>query len=161
MVFQILRKCVSWINHMSKSKFSNLEGCKIARVSTVPFFVFSQLKDQIHDLAEANGKVVVICSDGAELRNLIDHKNITKYVIEISRKISLVRDLIAVVRLYRYLKKEEIQICHSTTPKAGMVSMLAAYIAGTKVRIHTFTGQPWATSNSMPNKLVKICDKIK
>ena len=145
---------------MRGSNILDLEGCKIARVSTAPFFVFSQLNSQLFDIACANGNVIVICSEGEELRKLSHHKNLSTHIIEISRKISLFKDIIALWRLYQFLKKEKIHICHSTTPKAGIISMLAATLAGTKVRIHTFTGQPWATSKTLKNQILRICDII-
>ena len=141
-------------------KSRNLDRCKIARISTVPFFVFSQLNNQIQDLANANGDIYIVCSPGKELKYLGSHRNIRTYAIKISRKISPIQDISAVFRIYNFLKSEQIQICHSTTPKAGILSMLAAYLAGTPVRLHTFTGQPWATGNGFKNTIVKLCDKL-
>ena len=56
------------------------------------------------------------------------------------RNISLIKDLISVFKLYIFFRNEKPQIVHSITPKAGLLSMFAAYFAGVPIRVHTYTG---------------------
>jgi len=51
-------------------------------------------------------------------------------------------------------------IVHSTTPKAGMIAMLAAKLTGVPFRLHTFTGQVWQTRTGLMRKLLIATDKL-
>jgi len=85
---------------------------------------------------------------------------ITVVPIKIKRKISLLRDLIALWQLIRLFNQYDFNIVHSVTPKAGLLAMLAAVITGVKVRIHTFTGQVWATKTGLARMILKGFDKL-
>ena len=65
--------------------------------------------------------------------------------IEIERGISLWRDLKAVFAARKYFNQMKFDAVHSVTPKAGLVTALAAKLAGVMHRTHIFTGQVWAT----------------
>ena len=43
------------------------------------------------------------------------------------------------------MRRERFDLVHSMTPKAGLLAMVAARVARVPVRLHTFTGQVWAT----------------
>lgn len=63
----------------------------------------------------------------------------------IERKISIKNDLKALAALYKIFKNNKFDSVHSVTPKAGLLTAMAAWLAGVKVRIHIYTGQVWAT----------------
>jgi glycosyltransferase involved in cell wall biosynthesis len=46
------------------------------------------------------------------------------------------------------------------TPKAGLLAMLASRIAGVPIRIHTFTGQVWATRGGLTRLILKSADRL-
>ena len=104
--------------------------------------------------------LLVICSDGPELDDLRKETGAKYQVLEIPRHISVLKDILAVWQLFKILRSTNVDICHSTTPKAGLITMIAAFFARTRVRLHTFTGQPWATNSSIKGVLSKISDRI-
>jgi glycosyltransferase involved in cell wall biosynthesis len=57
-------------------------------------------------------------------------------------------------------KKEKPQIVHSITPKAGLLSMLAAKLAGVPVRMHTFTGLIFPTKKGFLQQLLIAMDRL-
>jgi glycosyltransferase involved in cell wall biosynthesis len=64
-------------------------------------------------------------------------------VPQLGREISIVRDLVATVRLSALLRRERPQILHTHTAKAGTVGRLAALLAGDArppIVVHTFHG---------------------
>ena len=61
------------------------------------------------------------------------------YSFPIMRKISLWKDIKAVVALTRYFRTMEFDAVHSITPKAGLICALASFFANLKHRSHTFT----------------------
>lgn len=119
-----------------------LRGLRIARVTTVPFFLTTQLKGQIQYLVGAGASVTVITSSGPELQGL-SVRGVSIENIEIARSINPLSDLLALFRLLRCFRRNRFDIVHSTTPKAGLLCALAGVLARLPVRLHTFTGQPW------------------
>jgi glycosyltransferase involved in cell wall biosynthesis len=134
-----------------------LKGVRLARVSTVVFFVDTQLHNQIHHVIGAGAEVTVIASE-ASLNRLINYCNYVS--VEIPRNISLVKDVVALFNLLRVFRDNEFQIVHSTTPKAGLLCAVAGKFAGVPVRLHTFTGQPWVTLKGTKRFLAKLADKV-
>ena len=49
---------------------------------------------------------------------------------------------------------------HSITPKAGLLAMIASFLTRTPLRIHTFTGQVWATSSGSRRLILKYLDRL-
>lgn len=142
---------------MSTSHQFEIKDVNIARVSSVAFFIETQLRAQITSLVDSQAKVTVVASEsclGQEIPG-------TEYVsIEIPRKINLFKDLIALVKLWLLFKRSKFEIVHSTTPKAGLLSAIAARLARVPIRLHTFTGQPWVELTGLKYFLSKGSDKL-
>ncbi len=137
-----------------------LQGMRIARVSTVPFFVVSQLKHQIETLAASGARITVITSTGPELDSLRGLAGVECVPVDIPRSISPWRDLLAVIRLWSLFRGMRVDIVHSTTPKAGLLTALAARLAGVPIRLHTFTGQPWVNMRGVKRWLARASDRL-
>jgi glycosyltransferase involved in cell wall biosynthesis len=86
------------------------------------------------------------------------HLNIKPLHIE--RAISPIRDVNALFRLIVLFRKYRYRAVHSVTPKAGLLSMLAAFLVRIPVRIHTFTGQVWANRRGVARWCFKIADRV-
>ncbi len=80
--------------------------------------------------------------------------------ISIYRKINLIHDLLAIVKLYKYFVKMDFDTIHSISPKAGLLSSIAGRLAGIKIRIHIFTGQIWASKKGIYRVFLKMFDKL-
>lgn len=78
----------------------------------------------------------------------------------IKREISPQKDIVAFLKLYSIFRKENFHSVHSVTPKAGLLSMCASFIARVPVRIHTFTGQVWATKRGISRWFLKFMDRL-
>ena len=78
--------------------------------------------------------------------------------VPIERAPSLVRDLRALWILQRYFRANRVDVVHSFTPKAGLLAIAAAALAGVPVRVHTFTGQVWATRSGLWRFILKAFD---
>src|SRR5205823_3788970 len=59
---------------------------------------------------------------------------------EMSRSVSPWQDFLALVALYRFLRREKPSIVHTHTAKAGVLGRIAARLAGVPVIVHTFHG---------------------
>ncbi len=120
--------------------------------------VRSFLLDQLRALsASYQVSVVSNTTDPGWLRSLGVDADVTP--IRIERKISLLDDLRALVALTRLFRARGFAAVHSVTPKAGLLTMLAGALAGVPVRIHTFTGQVWATRTGVARRLLRGADR--
>jgi glycosyltransferase involved in cell wall biosynthesis len=137
-----------------------LQGIRIARVSTIPFFVFTQLRAQLEALAEAGAQVSIISSDDELSNNLQMIEGCEYHSLSIAREISFFADLLTLFRLWKLFRREQFEIVHSTTPKAGLLCAIAGKLAGVPVCVHTYTGQPWVTMKGIKKALVKYSDKL-
>ena len=79
--------------------------------------------------------------------------------LPIERAIAPLSDLRCLARLVRLMRRERFDLVHSITPKAGLLAMVAARIARVPVRIHTFTGQVWATRTGIARAVLRWLDK--
>lgn len=82
------------------------------------------------------------------------------HFIKLTRKINLLNDLIVTFKLFLYIKKNKFDSVQTITPKAGFIGILAAFLSGVKNRIHTFTGQVWATKVGVSRFALMFFDKI-
>jgi glycosyltransferase involved in cell wall biosynthesis len=117
---------------------------RICRVATVPFFVLHHLRPQLAGLVEAGHRVLVVCSPEPGDEAIRSLPGIDYEPLAIARPISPLRDVRALWQLTRLLRRARPDVLHSTTPKAGLLVALAGRLARVPVRLHTFTGQPWA-----------------
>ncbi len=134
-----------------------IQGVRIARVSTVAFFVETQLHGQISALVHAGAQVTVVSSENDLERKIPGSYYVS---IDIPRKINPLRDFVALIRLWLLFRRSGFEIVHSTTPKAGLLCCLAAKFAGVPVRLHTFTGQTWVGLTGAKHFLSKSSDKL-
>ena len=132
---------------------------KICIVATVPFALIMFMKPHIAMLAEQYNVTLVTNGDEQDLASLLN-TNVRFVKINLARKISLWRDLISLVQMYRFFRKERFDVVHSLMPKTALLAMLAALIAGVPNRIHTFTGQVWANKEGAVRWGLKIIDRL-
>ncbi len=74
--------------------------------------------------------------------------------------LSPLRDLVATFRLWRLFCREQPTIVHAHTPKAGLLGMLAAFLAGVPVRIYHVHGLRFATLKGWKRQLVIRCERV-
>lgn len=78
----------------------------------------------------------------------------------IERKISIVKDIKALLHLLQVFSQYKFDVVHSVTPKAGLLAMMAAVLTQVPIRIHTFTGQIWVTRSGLSRQIFKNLDKV-
>ncbi len=132
---------------------------KLFRISTVPSSLNILLKGQLKYLDEYFD-VTAISGKGADLEEVAQRENVKTYALEMQRQISPVKDVISLIKLYLYFKKEKPDIIHSITPKAGLLSMIAGKLAGVPIRIHTFTGLVFPYKKGIMQKILILMDKL-
>lgn len=105
-------------------------------------------------------EVVVVSSPGERMKVLEEREGVRTVSIPMERRISLVKDFMSLLRLIILFAKERPDMVHSITPKAGLLSMLAAWITRVPVRMHTFTGLVFPTATGKMQKLLIAMDRL-
>ena len=82
------------------------------------------------------------------------------HVQKIERGINPLKDLICLISMVRFLRKQQFDALHSVSPKAGFMAMLGGLIANIPLRTHTFTGQVWANKKGLFRFLLKSMDRL-
>jgi len=131
---------------------------KIIRITTIPASLKVLLKGQLRFINQYY-EVIGVSGNGDALKEVRKNEGIRTEVVEMTRTISPIKDLIAAYRLYKLLKKEKPHIVHTHTPKAGIVGMLAAKLAGVKHRFHTVAGMPLLVVKGPKRTLLNIVEK--
>ncbi|BAP33033.1 uncharacterized protein CHSO_3996 [Chryseobacterium sp. StRB126] len=132
---------------------------KLIRTSTIPESMNILLKGQLKFLGNSFD-ITAVSGESSYLEELVERENVKIFPIEMQRKISPLKDLVSLIKLYFYLKKVKPTIIHSITPKAGLLSMLAGKMAGVPIRMHTFTGLIFPTRTGPMQKLLIKMDQL-
>jgi glycosyltransferase involved in cell wall biosynthesis len=69
----------------------------------------------------------------------------------LERPINPLKDILTLIEIYRFIKKNNFELVHTHSSKAGILGRLAARLAKTKVIIHTVHG--WSFNDFQPRPL--------
>ena len=130
---------------------------KLLRVVTQAEVVPWHLKNFI-DRSEKNYELYIVGNDVTRFKK--DYPFVTFIDNQISRKTSVFYDFKALIKLILVFVKIRPQIVHSIMPKAGFLASIASWLTFVPIRVHTFTGQVWATKIGFPRKFYKFVDKL-
>lgn len=129
---------------------------KIALIVSTPMTFYAFYKNHIEFLS-VNYDVTLIANFDGDQCKIQGVKYIS---VALERKPKPIQDLIVLIELIKIFKKEKFDVVHSTTPKAGLLTQLAAKFAGVNTRIHIFTGQVWANKSGIKRWLYKKFDSL-
>lgn len=134
---------------------------KIIRTSTIPASIDTFCAGLLRELREADGyDVTVVSSPGKELATIAEREGVSCIAVPMQRHISPLKDLVSLYRLVKAFRKVRPQMVHSITPKAGLLSMMAAWICRVPVRLHTFTGLVFPTATGLKRRLLIFTDRL-
>ena len=133
---------------------------KLVRITTIPMSLKHLIKGQMAFMSENGFDVIMISSDGKELKDVIKNEKCRHFIIPFTRKITPFKDLIATFSLYRLLIKEKPDIVHTHTPKAGVVGMVASFFARVPVRLHTVAGLPLLETVGLKRVVLNFVEKL-
>ena len=133
---------------------------KIAFVVAIPLSAQAFLKNHFEELVKIYDVNLVANFPDEESKREFEEMGVTCHGTPILRPISLRNDLKALAALRKLFKKEKFDSVHSVTPKAGLLTAVAGWMAGVKIRIHIYTGQVWATRKGVMRTILKWMDKI-
>lgn len=132
---------------------------KLIRITTVPISLRKLIKGQMRFMS-SHYEVIAVSTGGNLLDEVELEESVRVKAIEMTREITLFKDLAALWKMYRLFRNEKPVIVHSHTPKAGIISMLAARLARVPIRLHTVAGLPLLEATGLKRKLLNRVEKF-
>lgn len=105
-------------------------------------------------------EVVLLSSPGVGMENAAAKFGVRTIAVPMDRHISLIDDMVSLWRMIKVFRREKPTMVHSMTPKAGLLCMIAGWLTGVQVRVHTFTGLVWPTEKGLKRKILMLTDKL-
>lgn len=134
---------------------------KIIRTSTIPLSLNTFCRGLLRELQEEEGyEVVAVSSPGPQLEEVATREGVKTVAVPMERHMSPLKDLVSLMRLIRVFRREKPMMVHSMTPKAGLLSMMAARLAGVPLRVHTFTGLVFPTATGLTKRILMFTDRL-
>ncbi|MCL6415808.1 glycosyltransferase family 4 protein [Aestuariirhabdus sp. Z084] len=132
---------------------------KLLLVATVPETFATILKHQpgyLHHYYD----VSLVTSRDNQYDKLLRQEGVSINFVPMIRGISPLRDLWSIFCMIMLIRKIRPDVVHSYTPKAGLVSMISAFLCRVPSRIHTFTGLVFPTHRGLKQKILMLSDRL-
>ncbi len=115
---------------------------------------------QLRYFQQLGYEISLISNPSKQLEQIGEKEGIAVYGLPLLRKISPWTDLKCLFQLSRLLLKIRPEIVNASTPKAGLLGMLAARVARVPVRIYLLRGLRAETKTGRSRKLLLACERI-
>lgn len=138
-----------------------MQNKKVLHVVTISFVIKHFFGQQFNYLTKKTGnKYYLACSDSKELKQWSNELGYIPFSVEITRSINPLKDLVAIYKLVKYIRKEKFDYVVAHTPKGGLVGMLAAFVANVPHRIYYRHGIAYETSNGIKRTILKNIERL-
>jgi lipopolysaccharide/colanic/teichoic acid biosynthesis glycosyltransferase len=137
----------------------HVDRLRLMHMTTVPT-TLSFLESQIQYAKSKGVDVHVVSSSGNALKEFESRFEVEAHELPMERRITPFRDLMALWKLARIIRKIRPQIVHGHTPKGGLLAMLGAWWCGVPVRMYHIHGLPMVTATGMKRRLLRWAEKI-
>ena len=101
-----------------------------------------------------------VSSPGPFLTQFATEESATVHAVSMARRITPLRDLAALFRLWRLFRTLRPHIVHAHTPKGGLLGMLAARLAGVPVPIYHMHGLPFITATGLKRRILMATETV-
>ena len=132
----------------------------ILHVVNIPFVIPYFLGEQLNHFSEKGYREFIACSPSEDLSRYAELYNFSYTEVDITRQISLLKDLKAIWHIRKYIRRNKIDVVVGHTPKGGMCAMIASFLAGTKTRIYFRHGLVYETSRGLKRMVLKTTDRL-
>lgn len=130
---------------------------KIIRAATIPQSLSGFCSGILKELT-SEYEVIALSSPGEVLDKVGRQEGVRTIGVPMERHISLLKDLKSLWRMWHVMRREHPDMVHSMTPKAGLICMMASWLARVPRRVHTFTGLVWPTSTGLKRRVLMVTD---
>ena len=131
----------------------------IVYVVTVPQSL-TLLRGQLKHMRRLGMSPHVITSPGHEIAGYEAREGVPVHAVDMQRRVTPMRDLRAVSEMFRLFRRLRPAVVNASTPKGGLLGMIAAWAARVPVRVYVMRGLPLMTATGPRRALLWWTEKI-
>jgi glycosyltransferase involved in cell wall biosynthesis len=105
-------------------------------------------------------RVILVASDDDDAKRAAELSGAEHLPIRINTHISPIRDLVSIIQLWSRLRKLRPHVVHAHMSKAGMVGMVAAWLARIPIRVYHNHGIALYGESWVRKKLIVIAERL-
>jgi glycosyltransferase involved in cell wall biosynthesis len=118
------------------------------------------LTGRLRALREAGFRVTLVSSPGELLDRTAAREGVESIAIPIQRKIAPIADLVSLARLWWLLLRLRPDMTEFSTPKAGLLGTIAAWLAGVPVRIYMLRGFKVEGTRGFKRRILLAAERV-
>lgn len=109
---------------------------------------------------QENGIETLVIANSEFDPEFVKRNHLTELTVPISRSINPAADIMAILRVRKIIRKENIDGVVGHTPKGAMIAMLAGILAGSKIRIYYRHGLIYTTASGLRRMILKSVERM-
>ena len=118
------------------------------------------LAGQLGFLRRQGFDVVVVAGPGPDLGLVAEREGVRDATVPMARQGRLFADLVALVRMSRVFRRLRPALVNASTPKAGLLGMLASALTGVPARVYTLRGLRLETARGLRRWLMALAERV-
>ncbi|HWG19716.1 MAG TPA: glycosyltransferase family 4 protein [Terracidiphilus sp.] len=118
------------------------------------------LRGRLRALREAGFRVILISSPGVLLEEIAVEEGAETYIIPMRRGIAPAADVVSLIRVWIALRRLRPDLTEFSTPKAGLLGNLAAFLCAVPTRIYMLRGLRLETAGGFKRGLLKFAEYL-
>ena len=118
------------------------------------------LTGRLRALREAGFRVTLLSGPGELLDQTALCEGVEAIAIPMNRTISPLADAVSLVRLWRMLRRIKPDLTEFSTPKAGLLGTVAAWLSGVPVRVYLLRGLKLETTTGFKRLLLLTMERL-
>jgi len=118
------------------------------------------LKGRLRALRESGFRVTLISSPGELLDEVGFTEGIATVALSMEREIAVFRDLVSLLRMWQLLRRLKPDVVEFSTPKAGLLGMLASRLTGVPRRVYFVRGLKLETATGIKRRILHAAERL-
>jgi len=118
------------------------------------------VRGQVTFMRDRGFDVFALSSPGEDLTTFGEAEHVPVHAVNMTRQITPLRDLLAIVRIVRYFRHVRPHIVHAHTPKGGLLGTIAAWLSRVPVRIYHIRGLPFTSASGLRRSVLRCTERI-
>jgi glycosyltransferase involved in cell wall biosynthesis len=118
------------------------------------------LRGQLRYLSQRDFEVSLASSPGENLTAICQEERVQPIAVAMAREISPLKDFFAFFRLCALMRRLHPYLTNVSTPKAGLLGGLAAFVTRVPCRVYTLRGLRWETASGLKQRVLLLAEWI-
>ena len=118
------------------------------------------LKGRLRALRDAGFRVTLICSPGERVDQIAASEGVRAVAVPIERQIAPISDLLAFLRICLLLRRLRPAIVEFSTPKAGLLGTIAAWLCNVRCRVYMLRGLKLEAVTGFKRQVLLAAEKL-